>query len=67
VSLSRARAIIGVGIPVLGHVGLTPQTPVSLGGWKTQGRNAEAAELVTDPEEMLGTGIVTLSGGPQDG
>ena len=46
VSLSRAKAIIGAGIAVMGHVGLTPQTSVSLGGWKAQGRTAVAAERI---------------------
>ena len=42
-SISRARAIVGAGIPVVGHVGLTPQTATSLGGYRAQGRNAESA------------------------
>jgi 3-methyl-2-oxobutanoate hydroxymethyltransferase len=42
-SVSRARAIVGAGIPVMGHVGLTPQTATALGGYRAQGRSVESA------------------------
>ena len=42
-SISRARAIVGAGVPVVGHVGLTPQSATSLGGYRAQGRTADSA------------------------
>jgi 3-methyl-2-oxobutanoate hydroxymethyltransferase len=45
-SVERAHAIVEAGIPVMGHVGLTPQTATSLGGHRAQGRNAEQALTV---------------------
>jgi len=47
-SVDRARAIVRSGIPVMGHVGLTPQTASALGGFKAQGRTAETAAKLTE-------------------
>jgi 3-methyl-2-oxobutanoate hydroxymethyltransferase len=53
VSVARARAIVQAGIPVMGHVGLTPQTSTALGGYRAQGRTAEAAQRVADEAMAL--------------
>jgi 3-methyl-2-oxobutanoate hydroxymethyltransferase len=47
-SVDRARAIIRAGIPVMGHVGLTPQTATALGGYKAQGRTAARAAQIAE-------------------
>ncbi len=48
VSVERARAIIRAGIPVMGHVGLTPQTATALGGFKAQGKTADQAVKIAE-------------------
>jgi 3-methyl-2-oxobutanoate hydroxymethyltransferase len=45
---SRARAIVGSGIGVMGHIGLTPQTATKLGGFRAQGRTAASARKLYD-------------------
>jgi 3-methyl-2-oxobutanoate hydroxymethyltransferase len=47
-SLQRARAIVSAGIPLMGHVGLTPQSATSFGGFRAQGRTARAAVQIAD-------------------
>jgi 3-methyl-2-oxobutanoate hydroxymethyltransferase len=47
-SVQRAKAIVDAGIPVMGHVGLTPQTATVLGGFKAQGRTADRARQLID-------------------
>lgn len=60
-SVSRAHAIVGAGIPVMGHVGLTPQSATMLGGFKTQGRTAsKAAQIVSDARELEAAGCFAI-------
>jgi len=54
--LEAVRAIVGSGIPVLGHLGLTPQSVHQLGGFKAQGTTAQAAELLLEDALMLEEG-----------
>src|SRR5881409_1604189 len=60
-SLSRVRAIVAAGIPVMGHVGLTPQSATMLGGFKTQGKTAAAArQLVEDAVALEDAGCFAV-------
>ncbi|NII68607.1 3-methyl-2-oxobutanoate hydroxymethyltransferase [Microbacterium ulmi] len=46
--LSRIRAVVAAGIPVVAHIGLTPQTATALGGLRAQGRTAQTAARIVD-------------------
>ncbi len=60
-SVDRARAIVEAGIPVVGHVGLTPQTATSLGGFKVQGRSADHAEqMIADAIRLQEAGCFAI-------
>lgn len=57
----QVRAMVAAGIPVLGHVGLTPQHVAALGGFKVQSKTAEAAaELVADAKALAEAGCFAV-------
>jgi 3-methyl-2-oxobutanoate hydroxymethyltransferase len=61
VMVDRARAIVNAGIPVVGHLGLTPQTATALGGLRAQSKKAEqAARLVADALALQEAGCCAL-------
>ncbi|MEA3470632.1 MAG: 3-methyl-2-oxobutanoate hydroxymethyltransferase [Thermodesulfobacteriota bacterium] len=47
------RRMVSAGIPVMGHLGLTPQSIHQLGGYKVQGKNKEAAERIIEDARIL--------------
>lgn len=51
--LPTVEAIVDAGIPVMGHIGLTPQSVFELGGYRVQGRTADKAELLVEQAEAL--------------
>jgi 3-methyl-2-oxobutanoate hydroxymethyltransferase len=64
-----AQALTRVGIPVMGHLGLTPQSVHGLGGYRVQGRSAEDAKRLLDDAhamEKAGAFAIVLEGIPSD-
>jgi len=59
--LRVTEQIIKAGIPVMGHIGLTPQTADKLGGFKVQGKDAQAArQLIEQAEELTEIGCFAI-------
>jgi 3-methyl-2-oxobutanoate hydroxymethyltransferase len=66
-TVSRVLAVVGAGIPVMGHIGLTPQSATMLGGFRAQGRTAaKARQLLEDARtlEQAGCFAVVLEAVP---
>jgi 3-methyl-2-oxobutanoate hydroxymethyltransferase len=60
-SVSRVLALVGAGIPVMGHIGLTPQSATMLGGFRAQGRTAaQARRLLEDALALEQAGCFSL-------
>jgi 3-methyl-2-oxobutanoate hydroxymethyltransferase len=60
-TLSRVSTIVGAGIPVMGHIGLTPQSATMLGGFKAQGRTSDKAlRLLADARALEAAGCFSL-------
>jgi 3-methyl-2-oxobutanoate hydroxymethyltransferase len=60
-SVERARAIASSGIPVMGHVGLTPQSASALGGFKAQGKTLDSAKQIAhDAHELQAAGCFAI-------
>lgn len=55
------EAIVKAGIPVQGHIGLTPQTASALGGFKMQGKDARAAmRIIEDARALEAAGVFSI-------
>ena len=58
--IDTIKAIVRIGIPVVGHIGLTPQTATSLGGFKVQGKDLSSAQYLLDSAIALEDAGISL-------
>lgn len=56
----QIEAIVNAGIPVMGHIGFTPQNLHSLGGYKVQGRGDSASQVIEDFEAVVAAGVFAV-------
>jgi len=67
--VDTAKRLVDIGVPVMGHLGLTPQSVHQLGGFRPQGRDSEAAEkLIKDAQALEKAGVfgIVLESIPSD-
>lgn len=58
--LSQVRALVRAGIPVMGHIGLTPQSVNALGGYRVQGRGDAAQKVIDDALALQSGGVFAI-------
>jgi len=56
----QIKKLIEAGIPVMGHLGLTPQSVYALGGYKVQGRGEDADRIIKDAKALQSAGVFAL-------
>ena len=67
--VDTAKRLVDIGVPVMGHLGLTPQSVHQLGGFRPQGRDSEAADRLTKDAVVLekaGVFAIVLESIPAD-
>lgn len=57
---SQIKAIVEAGVPVMGHVGFTPQTVHSLSGYKVQGRDSDSTKVLADAKAVEDAGAFAI-------
>jgi 3-methyl-2-oxobutanoate hydroxymethyltransferase len=58
--LPQVEALVGAGIPVMGHLGLTPQSVNALGGYRVQGRGGAGERLIRDAKNLESAGAFAI-------
>jgi 3-methyl-2-oxobutanoate hydroxymethyltransferase len=56
----QIRAITGAGIPVMAHIGFTPQSEHTIGGYRVQGRGSDAEEVIADARAVAAAGAFAV-------
>jgi 3-methyl-2-oxobutanoate hydroxymethyltransferase len=58
--VAQIEAIVAAGIPVMGHLGFTPQSVHAIGGFKVQGRGDSANELIEQAKQLAAAGVFSI-------